>query len=408
MESRTTTAEPTRDGTRRKRIWRWISVVGALCLYELYCWVWLPFRAERCTFQGDSSTLQQTVIVPTLDSPLPSGKNAVWCASFQASWDQLRLASNGTIQQPPTLLGAETITKRLNSSSMPLTDLPQTSYFAGGLVKNGIIPTIQSAMRHRFPNIMLPAFRDLNDSDIIAYGYLEAAVKFPIPFFDAAPMIFAGIPVVNFGIRGKDKSNHFDMRRQVHVLYYSKDEYIIDPCYTSSIQVVLARIKPGASLAVTIKASEKKMTSWANPKDEYKIFDRLSNKQHLTELEMAWMEYYINSMNAGIDRLKFGSDDILLIPNMRWVINHRFSELEGKQFIPARSSYYLKDAQQTVSFTLNRSGVNLLSSAILHDTQGCPRRFIFDHPFLLYMRLRDHKQPFFAMWVDNAELLTKM
>ncbi len=30
-----------------------------------------------------------------------------------------------------------------------------------------------------------------------------------------------------------------------------------------------------------------------------------------------------------------------------------------------------------------------------------------ESPFLVYMQKRDAEQPFFVMWVDNAELLTR-
>jgi hypothetical protein len=32
---------------------------------------------------------------------------------------------------------------------------------------------------------------------------------------------------------------------------------------------------------------------------------------------------------------------------------------------------------------------------------------VFDRPFLVYMQKRGAEQPFFVMWVDNAELLVR-
>ena len=32
---------------------------------------------------------------------------------------------------------------------------------------------------------------------------------------------------------------------------------------------------------------------------------------------------------------------------------------------------------------------------------------IFDQPFLLMIRYKDSEQPYFAMWVDNAEIMVK-
>ena len=46
--------------------------------------------ASKLSFDGDSSELKQTAFVPTLDTPIPDGKSAVWCASFQLAWDKLK------------------------------------------------------------------------------------------------------------------------------------------------------------------------------------------------------------------------------------------------------------------------------------------------------------------------------
>jgi hypothetical protein len=37
-----------------------------------------------------------------------------------------------------------------------------------------------------------------------------------------------------------------------------------------------------------------------------------------------------------------------------------------------------------------------------------PMYYLFDKPFLVYMKKRGAEHPFFVMWVDNAELLDKI
>ena len=37
---------------------------------------------------------------------------------------------------------------------------------------------------------------------------------------------------------------------------------------------------------------------------------------------------------------------------------------------------------------------------------GKPRQLVFDKPFLILLQRGDAQQPYFALWVDNAELLT--
>ena len=64
------------------------------------------------------------------------------------------------------------------------------------------------------------------------------------------------------------------------------------------------------------------------------------------------------------------------------------------------------EAKQSIKFKLDRYGAMLESEAML-AAGAIPRYFMFDRPFLVYMKKRDCEQPFFVMWVDNAELLNK-
>ncbi len=61
-------------------------------------------------------------------------------------------------------------------------------------------------------------------------------------------------------------------------------------------------------------------------------------------------------------------------------------------------------AEQMIDFRLDRSGAKLRSRAVSR-ADSVELRFYVNRPFLLYMKRRDADQPFFVMWVDNAELL---
>ena len=69
------------------------------------------------------------------------------------------------------------------------------------------------------------------------------------------------------------------------------------------------------------------------------------------------------------------------------------------------------EALQKIDFSLSRTGVVLRSMATLgssrrSDRIAKPRHLYFNHPFLIYVKQRrPDAQPFFVMWVDNAELL---
>ncbi len=104
-------------------------------------------------------------------------------------------------------------------------------------------------------------------------------------------------------------------------------------------------------------------------------------------------------------------DDILLVPEMNWRIAHHFSELENKALLNALQAYpagtlFLSRALQDNRFILDRHGFDLRSEAQIFMTASLPRRFVFDRPFFLALRQKDAAQPFFALWIDNAELLS--
>lgn len=83
------------------------------------------------SFAGDSSGLKQTVIVPTLDTPPPAGKNAIWCASFQMAWGRL---AKDTPKDPIQVKNAEAVAERLNQARFSENDLvPGTFYAAAGV-----------------------------------------------------------------------------------------------------------------------------------------------------------------------------------------------------------------------------------------------------------------------------------
>jgi hypothetical protein len=98
--------------------------------------------------------------------------------------------------------------------------------------------------------------------------------------------------------------------------------------------------------------------------------------------------------------------DTLVIPEICWRITHHFSELEGQQVRNSGHNTMTTEALQVLDFTLDRSGVQLASASSI-VAKGVSKRLLVTRPFLLYLTRRGSNTPFFAMWVDNAELLNK-
>jgi hypothetical protein len=340
------------------------------------------------SFSGPSEKLINTIIHPTLDLPIQSGKNNIWCSSFQLAWNEMK---DNVIKEPILIKDAQDICLRLNSARQNKTDLlPESYYAAGGKVSDGIIEKIRTDMSSRFPSKEIPVF-DSNGNTLIAYAYLETYIKFTTPFLQCThPLAFNDssgkqTPVKSFGTWGSFSTQRELLCEQVEVLYYkiennSMTEFALDLCkQTEPYQIVLAVIKPQDSLESSYNQLQANIESFKNREDH----DTLADLQ---------------------------SEDELQVPDMFWKIDHNFNELVGKSLTNANAQGMpITAAVQMIHFRLDRAGVTLKSEAYIESKaveMSFPRKFVFDKPFLLYLKKRDAKQPFFVMWVDNAELLT--
>jgi hypothetical protein len=374
----------------------WFGIAAAFVLFGLGLGVYyLVFRKSagppsdppKSAFAGSSEALQQSVVLPTLDTPIPANKSAIWCSSFQLAWNHLM---TDVAQGPIQLKDAQILADRLNQAGQSDSDLDARDFYAAaGFAKDGIIQRIQTEMGRKFPDSTAPTF-DVPADGAIAYAFMRTQVKFTVPFFDNdeafrfTDSLGRQTLVKSFGIREKDEGAYRKLREQVRVLYWGSDnvalkkdemgEFVIDPCRDSQpYQIILASIGRQPTLGEAIIAVRKKLAT--KPADEFES--------------------------------RFQPVDSLLIPTMHLQINHQFKELEGKQFLnPTLNGLYLNKALQTIQFRLDRSGAELSSEARI-ELKGGPNQFYFNRPYLLILKKRAGNHPFLVMWVDNAELLDK-
>lgn len=110
------------------------------------------------------------------------------------------------------------------------------------------------------------------------------------------------------------------------------------------------------------------------------------------------------------DSKEFLKDDELQIPYIRINGIISYNELYGKE-IANSEGYSIYDVLQTVNFNLNESGCNLSSKATIVDaTLGIhdPRYFYFRDTFVLFMKEENVDNPYFALKVDNDDILEKI
>jgi len=361
-----------------------VIVVAAGMVLWLYNGNRSATQVGEPSLDGDFRELKATTVVPTLDTPIKRDMSAIWCASFLSAWKTLEA---DLAKEPLAMQGSPEVAKALNEAADPRAHIPKASlYVAAGRNQEGVIEKIRNDLAQKLPGKSPPAFPGILPNSLVAYAYLEANVKFSLPYFQSRkPVVFTDrvgkkSELSAFGIRPEDEYAYFNLRQQPAILFqargggYELTELVIDLDRTSQpSQIILAFMQPKPTLSEMLKTVEENITTAGR--------------------------------REGRDGL--GPNDVLLVPDIVWRISHRFAELEGQEFTNAKLKGQRIDvAQQDIQFRLDRSGAQLKSEAKIY-MKPAPTYYVFDRPFILYMKQRGAQIPYFVMWVENAELLNK-
>jgi hypothetical protein len=323
-----------------------------------------------------TSTLKHTVVVPTLDTPIPEGKSTIWCGSFQLAWNGLKR----DIAQGPVLVhNAESVAKRLNAASFSEADVEAADYFLATGKPADVIGRIDRELPLRFPGVEPPRFDDLPPGALMAFAFLKAGARYESEFRDN-PVAFEFVDSANnhtqvhaFGLPPDENAGR-DVplaRKQVQLLWMSESRFAVDLCRDSTpYQIVLAILKRKGTLAQLLADEE-------------------VERRHST----VGASYRLD-------------EDNLLVPNMSWRLAHHFQELEGPdKTVGKPPGLVIGAAVQEIEFKLDRRGAQTASGAFVYYCDGGPKLLYFNRPFLIYLKKRTAAQPLFAMWVDSAELM---
>lgn len=329
---------------------------------------------------ADSKTLKYTTITPQLESDIQPGKNLIFCNTFQLAWNQL---TDNIIKGDLHLTNEPPVVKILNKMRKIITtkDLSEKYYLAmTGYGRDNIVAKINKAMQKKFGKEAWLLTEKLNPDDILAFAFLMKNLKFKAQFDDSERgMRFNNSDTVkSFGIQKfnprDEKMN--ELSRQVEILSYNKDskEYIVRLISESTDdELILARVEPGKNLWDTVKKVDNTIKS-STPE-------------------------------------KLQMNDILQIPEIDFFIEHSYNELLGKHFLnKGFRDYFITKAMQLTKFRLDKTGATLKSKAVIVATRSIARGMkvmVFDKPFMLILREKKSKNPYFVVWVDNPEILVK-
>src|SRR5262249_34131940 len=159
---------------------------------------------------------------------------AVWCSSFQIAWNRFNA---DVVGEPVRLDGAETVVERLNRAKQSDKDLGPEDYLAvAGRVDDGIVDRIRQEMARKFPGVPPPQL-DGHPGGAVAYGYLQAGIKYRYEYFDnPEPLLFTDAAghrtaVRSFGLGPNERSRgHQTFRAQALVLFRDADAFTLDLC----------------------------------------------------------------------------------------------------------------------------------------------------------------------------------
>lgn len=338
--------------------------------------------------QASITKTEHTIITPHLGAQIDSNNNLIYCSSFQMAWNKLRddvIKGDILLESDPS--SARQLNKKLQSND----DIAKKSYVAeAGELSPELLTRINNELHEKFGDqagngVKIPL--ESGAHQLIAYAFLYKNLEFRTVFEKLpVPMSFSSngrtTPVKAFGINLLSHSNrlHEELSPQVEILDYQNDDNFILSLKPKSAdnEIILAKITPEKTLLQTLKIVAQRIAK-SKP-------DRL------------W------------------ENEVLRIPKIDFELGHRFSELENKRVKnKAWDGWIMATALQDIKFKLDEKGAVLKSRAFIGMTKGeapagskhVPRHFIFDKPFLICLQERTGRFPYFAMWVNNSELLLK-
>lgn len=308
------------------------------------------------------SEYKHTDFVTTPQSPLPAGKNAVYSVPMLYTWQQIKQIGNGQV----VIDKSYNELALLNDSKSWEKALKEGEYTATATVEDG--------------------------NKITAYAEFSKSLPFKIKLKDHREELkFKGQPVATFGANAAE-CYEFDLYNAIGVWYYNNDN-----------DFAITLVPEDRNHLVIVYMPDEK------PDNLQELFDRLDEKMKSTREE--------RSMGLNSWKYDFGMEgDELLIPKFSFNIETNYSTLEDSEFTMGKKPFIIEKAYQRTAFLLDEEGAKAESEALEETTveespvdaieeKPHPKKLHFNKPFLVILKRTDSPNPYFAMWVDNTELM---
>ncbi len=207
--------------------------------------------------------LKSTTITPHLSIKLAPQCNLLWCGTFQMAWNECVKLTGGPLRfVPDAPLVADMNRQEFRREYADESNCVVVADF----VRNDVYGQIERALRAKaspsdYASHQPDRTLAVRPQDIVAYAYLQADLRFPVPFEQLDNHLsFLGTQVAAFGIGPERKAEQERLYSQVWVHdYKDRSDFIVElDSGHKGDRLILARIQPGE----TSSASSTSTRTW--------------------------------------------------------------------------------------------------------------------------------------------------
>lgn len=290
---------------------------------------------------------------PSYESKLDENiNNNIWVGTFELAWKELanKVGKDGKVELVEDVQIADELNKSTFSKDMISKDAYSLSVSKNESGGYDIYADLTKNLNflHSFDNFS-------SENKKYTFGDSDESIKY-------------------FGIKGGTSKETYE---NVEVLFYNKDN---TPTKSDNYAVIL-KTKEGDEIIL------------------YKTNEERTFAEYYEDIKAKAKEFTEDKM--------FSSTDELFIPFINLDGYITYDELHGKYI--KNTNMYIKSTAQNVKFNLNEKGCNLQSDATLITGvySSKLRRFNFNNTFILFMKEKNCDMPYFALKVDNTDILEK-
>lgn len=312
-------------------------------------------------------------MAPTFTSKISSiDTNKVWCGTFNLVWNDFMndvIGEKIEFEDGPSELADE-----LNKQTFTAKELNSNSYFKiHGTASFDLKDKIENGIKEKFneDSKILDKVEWENSEAYVLYSMLKKEFNYLEKFPTLKDNIFGDSEekVKYFGIEPDTSQN---ASKNIEILFYNSEE----------------------DFAIKLKTKEGEEVYLYRTTGENKSFEE--NYKGMLEKQAK----YTGDKN-------WNKNDVLNIPFIKINNEINYDELCGR--LIKGTNWYIRQAIQTIDFELNNYGGSVKSETLIEALKNAVfetgRKFIYNEDFILYLKEEDKEKPYFALKVDNTDVL---